>query len=356
MADSDSASGASHEANRPAKRLRQVAVRADPERRAAERARNTAARREARTDPERRAAERARNTAARRQARADPARRAAERARNTAARRQARTAANRNQEQEQQPLLLDRLGDLMRFDYLHGGKVVELPDYLTALPDERVQNLPGGQLPVERQVPYEVHMQLASSMAAALTRRMPSRVCAVCSELCSEEQSAVYAFGEIPNVELLRADIMCTDAVPRWGHTLAWRRMPCTPEGTAPPPPEPVLPMRYRRQQSGRQQSDVAKDGDDDGDEEPSDDDIPEEQLPPELRPRPPRILPRPCSDDAASVDVPYCMRLEPELPNRTMYACAVAGVDKIYVCSDCDAALSGTSLRSGLGVGKCPV
>ena len=172
----------------------------------------------------------------------------------------------------------------------------------------------------------------------------------------------MYAFGEIPNVELLRADIMCTDAVPRWGHTLAWRRMPRTPEGLAPPPPEPVLPMRYRRQRPGGQQLDAINDGDNDGGgsvvEEPSDDDtdVLERQLPPELRPRPPRILPRPCADDAASVDVPYCMRLELELPNRTMYACTVTGAEKIYVCSDCDAALSGKRLHSGSPVSKCQV
>ncbi|EFJ39444.1 hypothetical protein VOLCADRAFT_100964, partial [Volvox carteri f. nagariensis] len=45
---------------------------------------------------------------------------------------------------------------------------------------------------------------------------------------CSEEQSTLRAWLDIPNVDLLRADIMCTAAVPRHARTLAWRRMPCT--------------------------------------------------------------------------------------------------------------------------------
>ena len=395
MDDADSECSDEQSMKRTAERARNAAAhraaRADPERRAAQRLRNAAARRAARADPERRAAEQARNTAARRAARANPGRRATERAANTAARRQARMDEIRR-EQEQyvpqapcvEPLLLDRLGELMRFDYLHAGRVVELPDYLMALSEGRVQDLPDGQLPMERQILYETHLQLASSMAAALTRRMPSRVCAVCSELCSEQQSVVYAFEEIPNVELLRADVMCTDAVPRWGRTLTWRRMPCTREGMVPPPPEPVLPMRYRRQRSGCQRSEATNNSGDDrmaleeasdcevemseqfdegqeglhisgnlvGEQEQSQASV-ENQLPRELQPRPPRVLSRPCADDPSSVEVPYCMRLEMELPNRTMYACAATGVDKIYVCSDCNAALSGKCLGGGLANGQ---
>ncbi|GLC67379.1 hypothetical protein PLESTF_000549700 [Pleodorina starrii] len=251
---------------------------------------------------------------------------------------------------------------LLHLDYLYDERHVELPDFLAALPDGRVQDLPGGQLPPDRQVPYTAQLQAASSMAMALRRRMPSRVCAVCSELCSEEDSSVQSFNTIPNVDLLRADIMCTAAVSRCAHTLAWRRVACTAQGTAPPPPDPVLPFRYRARRNDRRANTSGEDStgtdaaavllDDDirGAEDMSDacdeeeenrqQEQPQPSLPPELQPKPPRVLPRPCSEDGACVEVPYCMRLEANLPNRTMLVDA-AGVERIFLCQNCESALT---------------
>ncbi|EFJ39704.1 hypothetical protein VOLCADRAFT_108524 [Volvox carteri f. nagariensis] len=267
------------------------------------------------------------------------------------------------QERGRESTLLDRLNSLLQLDYLHGDRPIELPDFLMALPDGRVEDLPDSQLPVEHQVPYDVQLQTASSMAAALRRRMPSHVCAVCSELCSTDSCSVYSFHDIPNVDLLRADIPCTMAVPRRAHTLTWRRMARTVEGEAPPPPDPVLPVRYRIRRNDRRNTALGEDGagtsgngvamllDDDirgahsGTSE--EDEIaqaaleaPSQQLPPELQPKPPRVLPRPCPTDSASVEIPYCIRLEPDLPNRTMLVDA-AGMERIFVCKDCEAALS---------------
>ncbi|EFJ39808.1 hypothetical protein VOLCADRAFT_100525 [Volvox carteri f. nagariensis] len=66
----------------------------------------------------------------------------------------------------------------------------------------------------------------------------------------------------------------------------------------------------------------------------------PPEQLPPDQQPRPPRVLPRACLDDPASVEVPYCMRLEADLPNRTMLV-GVGVAERIFVCNTCHKALS---------------
>ncbi|EFJ50152.1 hypothetical protein VOLCADRAFT_88986 [Volvox carteri f. nagariensis] len=274
-----------------------AAARQDPEHRAAEQQRDTAARAAARQDPEHRAAQQQRNTAARAAARQDPERRAAEQERDTAAHAQGRAQVHAIQ--HPQASLLEHLRNLMRFPCLHEGQHPRPPDFLEAIPEGRVQDLPGGELPVDRQVPYEKHLHLASRMAAALRRRMPSRVCAVCSEQCSEEQSTLRAWLDIPNVDLLRADIMCTAAVPRHARTLAWRRMPCTAQD------EDALA--------------VDSDGGHNGTNEPgAADDAATMQLPPELQPHPPRVQPRPCVDDPISVEVPFCMRLDTELPNRT--------------------------------------
>ncbi|EFJ39543.1 hypothetical protein VOLCADRAFT_100841 [Volvox carteri f. nagariensis] len=221
---------------------------------------------------------------------------------------------------------------------LHHGDVIELPEFLLALPEGRVQDLPGGQLPPDRQV-------------------------------CSEDQSTVMHWTEIPNVDILRADVMCTDAVQRWGRTLVWRRMARTAQGDAPPPPDPVLPARYRVSRAERAGAvdedggsasgagrlvDDAADGAldvDAGAQETGDPDLttagqqpepePEpQQLPPDQQPRPPRVLPRACPDDPASVEVPYCMRLEPDLPNRTMLV-GDGAAEHIFVCNICHKALS---------------
>ncbi|EFJ39467.1 hypothetical protein VOLCADRAFT_100932 [Volvox carteri f. nagariensis] len=267
------------------------------------------------------------------------------------------------QERGRESTLLDRLNSLLQLDYLHGDRPIELPDFLMALPDGRVEDLPDSQLPVERQVPYDVQLQTASSMAAALRRCMPSHVCAVCSELCSSDSCSMYSFHGIPNVDLLRADIPCTMAVPRRAHTLTWRHMAHTVEGEAPSPPDPVLPVRYRIRRNDRRNTAPGEDAagasgsgvamllDDDirgahsGTSEEDEiaqaaPEAPSQQLPPELQPKPPRVLPQPCPTDSASVEILYCIRLEPDLPNRTMLVDA-AGMERIFVCKDCEAALS---------------
>ncbi|EFJ42674.1 hypothetical protein VOLCADRAFT_97274 [Volvox carteri f. nagariensis] len=338
-----------------------AAARQDPEYRAAEQRRDTAARAAARQDPEYRAVWQRHDAAARAAAREDPEHRAAEQRRNTAAHAQARDQVHAIQ--LPQASLLERLRDLMRFPCLHEGHRPALPDFLKVIPEGRVQDLPGGQLPVERQVPYETHLQLASSMAAALRRRMPSRVCAVCSEQCSEDQSALHAWVDIPNVDILRADIMSTAAVPRHACTLAWRRMPCTAQGAAPPPPDPVLPARYRVSRSEHGSSAgagagaapaafvdedvlaVDSDGAGHGANEPDSpagtaEDTAPVQVPPELQPYPPRVQPRPCLEDPWSVEVPFCMRLDADLPNRTMFR-DDAGPDRFTICTSCEKALT---------------
>ncbi|EFJ50440.1 hypothetical protein VOLCADRAFT_103899 [Volvox carteri f. nagariensis] len=315
-----------------------AAARADPEVRALQQQWNTAQHAAARADPEVRALQQQRNTAQHAAAHADPEVRALQQQRNTARHAAARQVQLRNQQAAPRDTLLARMHRLLRFTDLHRDAAIDLPDFLLAIPEGRVQDLPGGQLPPDRQVPYTVQLQCASTMAVALRRRMPSRVCAVCSEVCSEDQSTVLPWMEIPNVDILRADVMCTDAVQRWGRTLVWRRMARTAQGEAPPPPDPVLPARYRVSRAervaavdddgaGRLVDDAAEGALEMGGDAPETGDLeaaaaeqePPEQLPPDQQPHPPRVLPRACLDDPASVEVPYCMRLEPDLPNRTM-------------------------------------
>ncbi|EFJ40933.1 hypothetical protein VOLCADRAFT_99207 [Volvox carteri f. nagariensis] len=348
---------------------RHVAARADPEVRAQQQQRNTARHVAASADPEVRAQQRLHNAAQHAAARADPEVRALQQQRNTAQHAAARQVQQQNQQAAPRDTLLARMHRLLRFADLHRGDAIDLPEFLLVLPEGRVQDLPGGQLPPDRQVPYTVQLQCASTMAAALRRRMPSRVCAVCSEVCSEDQSTVLHWTEIPNVDILRADVMCTDAVQRWGHTLVWRRMACTAQGDAPPPPDPVLPARYHVSRAERTGA-VDEDGDsasgagrlvddaaeaalevDAGAQETGDPDLmtagqqpePElepQQLPPDQQLRPPRVLPRACLDDPASVEVPYCMRLESDLPNRTMLV-GDGAAERIFVCNVCHKALS---------------
>ncbi|EFJ50814.1 hypothetical protein VOLCADRAFT_88113 [Volvox carteri f. nagariensis] len=336
-----------------------AAARADPEVRALQQQRNTAQHAAARADPEVRALQQQRNTAQHAAAHADPEVRALQQQRNTARHAAARQVQLRNQQAAPRDTLLARMHRLLRFTDLHRDAAIDLPDFLLAIPEGRVQDLPGGQLPPDRQVPYTVQLQCASTMAVALRRRMPSRVCAVCSEVCSEDQSTVLPWMEIPNVDILRADVMCTDAVQRWGRTLVWRRMARTAQGEAPPPPDPVLPARYRVSRAervaavdddgaGRLVDDAAEGALEMGGDAPETGDLeaaaaeqePPEQLPPDQQPHPPRVLPRACLDDPASVEVPYCMRLEPDLPNCTMLV-GDGVAERIFICNACHKALS---------------
>jgi hypothetical protein len=144
------------------------------------------------------------------------------------------------------PSLLQWLHQLVQYDYLHAPLdqrlIPRLPDFIEALPEGRVQDLPGGQLPASHQVPYEQQVQLAVEMARDLREQMPSRVCAVCSEVCSAALSEQLTWAELPNAELLRADMDATDVVPRWAHTVYLRPVPVD---EVQPAPSPVLPYRY---------------------------------------------------------------------------------------------------------------
>ncbi|EFJ39451.1 hypothetical protein VOLCADRAFT_100956 [Volvox carteri f. nagariensis] len=301
-----------------------AAARADPAVRVLQQQRNTAQHAAACADPEVRALQQQRNTAQHAAARADPEVRVLQQQRNTARHAAARQVQQQNQQATPKDTLLARMHRLLRFANLHGDDAIDLPEFLLALPEGHVQDLPG--------------------------------------EVCSEDQSTVLHWMEIPNVDILRADVMCTDAVQRWGHTLVWRRMACTAQGDAPPPPDPVLPARYRVSRAerdgavdedggsgaGRLVDDAAEgalevDGDapgTGGSESATTEQQPPDQLPSDQQPRPPRVLPRACLDDPSSVEVPYCMRLEPDLPNRTMLV-GDGATERIFVCNICHKALS---------------
>ena len=358
-----------------------------------------ARKRAARVDPAVRAAEQAADSQRRGAARADPAVRAREAAQLAARRNavaaaggagdgaggsggggagvsngQAAAAASASRRRAAPTVnLTASLHSLLKLEYLGpNGRVPELPPFLMELPEGRVQDLPDGQLLPERQVPYTVHLEYAARMAAELKASMPSRVCAVCSGRCSAAESSASDW-DLPGIELTRADIMRTGAVARPAHTLAWRRVPCTPQGGAPPPPDPALPHRYRLSKQERERlghgggagggggeggggrgggagaammDDEVEGGageDEEGDAGSGGEDglhAEPPPPPPELQPKPPRVLPRPCSDAPGFVEVPYCLRLEREGPSRTVEAGA-DGKERFYVCHDCSGPLA---------------
>jgi hypothetical protein len=99
-------------------------------------------------------------------------------------------------------------------------------------------------------VPWNVTVELSRSMAQYVHDNMPSRVCAVCSCMTNAAASRQLTWDNIPNVEILRADIDPTAAVPRAAHTVHWRQLP--PGQNAPPPPHPPpLPFGYRAKPMG---------------------------------------------------------------------------------------------------------
>ncbi|KAG2493495.1 hypothetical protein HYH03_008311 [Edaphochlamys debaryana] len=96
-------------------------------------------------------------------------------------------------------------------------------------------------------IPLEVQMDAAYKMADYLRTHMPSRVCACCSCMKSEAEAKWVRLQDVPNVQLLRADIASTLAVLRPAHVVAW--LPCStvtvggevvPEPAPTPPPLPV--------------------------------------------------------------------------------------------------------------------
>ncbi|KAG2492992.1 hypothetical protein HYH03_008891 [Edaphochlamys debaryana] len=103
---------------------------------------------------------------------------------------------------------------------------------------------PGESMPG---IPLEVQMDAAYKMADYVRTHMPSRVCACCSCMKSEAEAKWVRLSDVPNVQLLRADIASTLAVLRPAHVVAW--LPCStvmvggevvPEPAATPPPLPV--------------------------------------------------------------------------------------------------------------------
>ncbi|GLC73389.1 hypothetical protein PLESTF_001370000 [Pleodorina starrii] len=60
----------------------------------------------------------------------------------------------------------------------------------------------------------------------------------------------------------------------------------------------------------------------------------PPPSLPSELQPKPPRVLPRPCSEDGTCV--------EANLANRTML---VEGVERIFLCQNCESAFTASRI-----------
>ncbi|KAG2483299.1 hypothetical protein HYH03_017846 [Edaphochlamys debaryana] len=103
---------------------------------------------------------------------------------------------------------------------------------------------PGESMPG---IPLEVQMDAAYKMADYVRTHMPSRVCSCCSCMKSEAEAKWVRLSDVPNVQLLRADIASTLAVLRPAHVVAW--LPCStvtvggevvPEPAPTPPPLPV--------------------------------------------------------------------------------------------------------------------
>ncbi|KAG2492993.1 hypothetical protein HYH03_008892 [Edaphochlamys debaryana] len=69
---------------------------------------------------------------------------------------------------------------------------------------------PGESMPG---IPLEVQMDTAYKMADYVRTHMPSRVCACCSCMKSEAEAKWVRLSDVPNVQLLRADIASTLAV-----------------------------------------------------------------------------------------------------------------------------------------------
>ncbi|PNH09342.1 hypothetical protein TSOC_004037 [Tetrabaena socialis] len=125
----------------------------------------------------------------------------------------------------------------------------ELPTYIAEHVDgwpARVQDLSVDEPPP--QVPYSEHIKLAVEMVQTAEDTMPSMVCAVCSCVRPPCDTQRMPITKIPNVELLRADVLRTPSVPRHAHTLFWRRVVLAADGQPPKPPPPA-PATFERKQ-----------------------------------------------------------------------------------------------------------
>ncbi|PNH07730.1 hypothetical protein TSOC_005751 [Tetrabaena socialis] len=273
--------------------------------------------------------------------------------------------------------LLVRAEDALGMKYFRRENPItpELPSYIEEHQHgwpARVQDLPEGELPP--QVPYTEHIKLAVEMAQTAEDTMPSLVCAVCSCVRPPCETHRMPIVEIPNVELLRADILRTPSVPRHAHTLFWRRVPLAADGQPPKPPPPAPATFERKQHRTVQATAVAaaasiaaafveggaapdgqgSDSEDEevaallavgSDEEEDEDGGTSRQVDlrstKRARPAPytpettyrPSVQSRPC-EQAGHVEVPYCLRVEAEGANRTLF------VDRVNVCESCLLAL----------------
>ena len=118
------------------------------------------------------------------------------------------------------------------------------PAALAGIPNGRQQDLPAGaHVP---QVPYAAHIASAARLHDTMSAYMPDRVCGVCSRMCSKAEASYMLWDDVPNSELLRADVSRNNVVRRPAHVVHWRRTLKLPNGSVPAPPDPVLVYKYR--------------------------------------------------------------------------------------------------------------
>ena len=118
------------------------------------------------------------------------------------------------------------------------------PAALAGLPNGRQQDLPvGDHVP---QVPYAAHIASAARMHDTMSAYMPDRVCGVCSRMRSKAEASYMLWDDVPNSELLRADVSRNNVVRRPAHVVHWRRTLKLADGSVPAPPDPVLVYKYR--------------------------------------------------------------------------------------------------------------
>ena len=132
------------------------------------------------------------------------------------------------------------------------------PAALAGVPNGRQQDLPAGEhVP---QVPYAAHIASAARLHDTMSAYMPDRVCGVCSRMRSKAEASYMLWDDVPNSELLRADVSRNSVVRRPAHVVHWRRTPKLADGSVPAPPDPVLAYKYRLPPLRPQQRQAAPD------------------------------------------------------------------------------------------------
>ena len=143
---------------------------------------------------------------------------------------------------------LNVLLEHFHYDVRFENASIQHNPHIAAMEDGRQQDLPAGQqVP---QVPYEAHIQLAAKLHRTINELMPDRICGVCSRMCTARNAEYYTWSSIPNVDLLRADVHRTVAVPRPANVVHWCRKACLADGNPPPPPPPVVYSGFRKQRN----------------------------------------------------------------------------------------------------------